>query len=172
MGRHRDSSFRNFIHERILKRRSPPGSGGFSLLELIAVIFIISLVVAVTLPSLTGVGESRITSDARRLGSIVRYLNDSALSTKDTLRMRILFAGKEVSYNGPDGEKSERFDSLSGIELPSRGLLTEGEAIVFFGPLGAAESFTLYLRDDRADMAVAFNCISGRVRITASHEQK
>jgi prepilin-type N-terminal cleavage/methylation domain-containing protein len=145
---------------------------GFTLFELIAVIFIISLVFAVSLPSLTGMGEGRAKPDAKRIGSIIRYLYDSALSTKNTLHMKVTLADKVIQYDGPDGDKSERFDSLSGIELQSKGLLSEGEVIVFFSPLGIAESFTMYLRDDRSAMSVAFNSMSGRVRITKSDEQK
>jgi len=140
-------------------------ASGFTLLELLVVIFILSLVLAVSFPSFTGIGESRIKADAKRLGSIVRYLNDSALSTKNTLHLKVVFADKTVSYNGPDGKKSERFDSLSGIDLQSKGLLSEGEIIIFFSPLGASESFTMRLKDDKADMSVAFNNTSGRVRI-------
>jgi len=138
---------------------------GFTLLELIVVIFILSLVLAVSLPSLTGIGESKMKSDAKRLGSIVRYLNDSALSTKNTLHMKITFADRVINYNGPDGDKSEKFDFLSGIELLSRGMVSEGEVVVFFSPLGASESFTMHLRDDKSDMSIAFNSMSGRVKI-------
>ncbi len=151
---------------------SLPGSGGFTLLELLVVIFVLSLVLAVAVPSLTGIGEDRMKSDAKRLASIVRYLNDSAISTKNTLNMKITFADKMIRYGGPEGDKSEKFDLLSGIELQSRGLVSEGEVIVFFGPVGASESFTLHLKDDKSDMSIAFNSISGRVGITRSDEEK
>lgn len=129
------------------------------------VIFIVSLMCAVALPSLTAMSESRIKSDAKRLGSIVRYLNDSALSTKETLRMKITFSDKALAYNGPDGEKTEKFDSLSGIDLQSKGMISEGEVIVFFSPLGQTESFTLHLRDEKSEVTVAFNGMDGRVKI-------
>jgi prepilin-type N-terminal cleavage/methylation domain-containing protein len=141
---------------------------GFTLLELIVVIFILSLVLAVSLPSLSGIGESKVKSDAKRLGSIVRYLSDSAITTKNTLQVTITFAEKVVRYVGPDGEKAERFDALSGIELQSMGMVSEGEVTVFFSPLGASESFILHLTDDKSDMSVAFNGMSGRVKIAKS----
>ena len=155
----------------LLSPVSPPGSDGFTLLELIVVMFILSLVLAVSLPSLTGIGESRMKSDAKRLGSIVRYLNESAVSTKNTLNMKITFADRVIRYNGPEGDKSEKFDFLSGIELPSRGLISEGEVVVFFSPLGATENFILHLRDDKSDMSIAFNSMSGRVGITKGDER-
>ena len=145
---------------------------GFTLLELIIAIFIISLVLALSLPSFTGIGESRIKSDAKRLGSIVRYLNDSAISTKDNLQLKIDFGDKLVNYDGPEGEKSEKFDSISSIELQSRGVISEGEVIIFFGPLGALESFKIYLKDGNSGMEISLNSVSGKVKIVTSNENK
>jgi prepilin-type N-terminal cleavage/methylation domain-containing protein len=139
--------------------------GGFTLLELMLVVFIISVVLALALPTFTGMGERKIVSDAKRIASILRYLNDSALSTKESLTLRVDFKDKVIGYNGPEGEKSERFDSLSGVELQSRGMVTEGELFVFFSPLGAQENITIHLGDEGSPMAVALNSMNGRVKI-------
>ena len=144
---------------------------GFTLLELMVVIFIVSLVLALVLPSFTNIGESRIASEAKRLGSIVRYLNDNAISTKESQKMKINLGDKTVDYSGPDGEKSERFDSISSIELQSKGMISEGEATIFFGPSGGIESFNINLKDDKSGMEVSFNSMSGRVQIEAIKEQ-
>jgi prepilin-type N-terminal cleavage/methylation domain-containing protein len=143
---------------------------GFTLIELIVVIFIVSLVLAVSFPSFYGIGENRTKSEAKRLASLVRHLNDSALSRKETLNMKITFDDKVILYAGPDGEKSEKLDSLSGIELQSRGMVSEGEITLFFSPLGATESFAAHFRDDGSDMSVQFNGTSGRVKITTSNK--
>ncbi len=175
MGKRRDSSIGSLSDLRtslLLPSASPQGSGGFTLLELLVVVAVLALVLAVAVPSLTGIGESRMKSDAKRLASIVRYLNDSAISTKNTLNMKITFADKVIQYGGPEGDRSEKFDLLSGIDLQSRGLVSEGEVTVFFSPVGASESFTLHLKEDKTGMSVAFNSMSGRVRITKSDEEK
>lgn len=138
---------------------------GFTLLELMVVIFIISVVLALALPTFTGMGEHRIMSDAKRIASILRYLNDSALSTKENLTLKVGFKDKVIHYNGPEGEKSEQFDSLTGVELQSKGMVTEGELFVFFGPLGAQENITMHLGDEGSRMAVALNSMNGRVKI-------
>ena len=139
--------------------------GGFTLLELMVVIFIISVVLALALPTFTGMGENKLLSDAKRIASILRYLNDSALSTKESLTLKVDFKDKVIAYNGPEGEKSERFDSLSGVELQSRGMVTEGELIVFFSPLGAQENITMHLGDEGSRISVALNSMNGRVKI-------
>ncbi|HXX56651.1 MAG TPA: prepilin-type N-terminal cleavage/methylation domain-containing protein [Thermodesulfovibrionales bacterium] len=140
-------------------------SKGFTLLELIVAIFIISLVVSLSIPSLTLIGEGRVVSDAKRIASILRYLNDSAVATKENLPLKVGLGEKIVSYAGPDGEKSERFDTISFIELQSKGKLTEGEVTVFFGPSGSSESFQIHLHNDKQDATVVLNALSGRVKI-------
>lgn len=140
-------------------------NSGFTLLELVVVIFIVSLILALALPSFTGIGESKTRSEARRLASIVRYLNDSAISTKESLQMKIDFKDRLLSYSSPEGEKSERFDSISAVELQSKGMISEGEVIVTYGPLGAQENFRIYLKDGGSSMDVLFNSMSGRVKI-------
>jgi len=139
--------------------------GGFTLLELMMVVFIISIVLALSLPTFTGMGDNKLLSDAKRIASILRYLNDSALSTKESLTLKVDFKDKVIGYNGPEGEKSERIDSLSGVELQSRGMVTEGELLVFFSPLGARENITMHLGDEGPTIAIALNSMNGRVKI-------
>ena len=162
----RDAGLRDFSLLSPDRLRGHSGEkGGFTLLELMMVVFIISVVLALSLPTFTGMGENKIVSDAKRTASILRYLNDSALSTKESLTLRVDFKDKVIGYNGPEGDKSERIGSLSGVELQSRGMVTEGELFIFFSPLGARESLTIHLGDEGSAMAVALNSMNGRVKI-------
>jgi prepilin-type N-terminal cleavage/methylation domain-containing protein len=167
----RDAGLRNFSLLSPDRLRGHPGRrGGFTLLELMVVIFILSVVLAFSLPTFTGMGENKIVSDAKRIASILRYLNDSALSAKESLTLRVDFKDKVIAYNGPEGERSERFDSLTGVELQSRGNVTEGELFVFFSPLGAQEHITVHLGDEASAMEVALNSMNGRVKIRVKGE--
>lgn len=150
----------------------PTADSGFTLLELIVVIFIISLILAVSLPSFTGIGESRLKSDAKKAASILRYLNDTAITTKESLEMKVHLKDKTVYYKGPEGEKKERLENLSGISLQSKGLVSEGEATVFFNPSGAAENIQFHLRDGKSGTTVELSASSGRVRITDDSENE
>lgn len=143
-------------------------SKGFTLLELMVVIFIISMMLAVSIPSFTGIGSSRVKSDAERIASIIRYLNDSAISEKEMFSMKIDFNRKLLIYKGPDGDRTEGFKDISGVELPSKGMVSQGEVVVFFGPSGASENINLYIRDDKNSLTVSFNSLSGRVKIESS----
>jgi len=157
--------------ELFFRRRAPlravshPGRRGFTLLELIVVIFIISLIAAVIFPSFSGLGENRLKSEAKKTASLLRYLNDSAIFTKETYSLKFDLQEGLISWKGPDGEKTEKIKSLAGIRLPSKGEVKEGEATVFFGPLGIQENIEVFLRDKDEGMRVTLNPVSGRVKM-------
>jgi general secretion pathway protein H len=148
-----------------------PQRAGFTLLELIVVIFVISLLLAILFPSFYGLEGRSLKSDARRIASLLRYLNDSAISTKVTYPLKFDLKEQTLSWKGPDGEKTEKFESLYSLRLPSKGELKEGEITVFFGPLGIQESIAIYLKDDEEKgMTVALNSLSGRTKIMEDKE--
>ncbi len=138
---------------------------GFTFLELMAVIFILSLFAAVVFPSFSVVGGSGMKSEAKRMISVLRYLNDTAISTKETCSLKIDLNSRIVSWKGPDFEKTEAFEHISSMELQSRGKIQEGQVTVFFGPLGIQESLVIHLSDGKEKMSVELNQISGRARI-------
>ncbi len=143
---------------------------GFTLLELIVVIFIISLTAALVFPSFYGIGEKRVPSDAKKIASLLRYLNDNAIAAKVTYSVTFDFRDSLVSWKGPEGEKSEKIMSLSSLTLPSRGEIKDGEVKLFFGPLGASENIDVLLKDEEETMTVTFSPVSGRVKILTKDE--
>lgn len=138
---------------------------GFTLIELIVVIFVVSLVLAVSLPSFTYIGVNTLKSDARRVASILRYLNETAITTKEKLYLRIIFKDRLFVYNDGEGEKREIFRDLSGVELQSKGKVGDGEVTIFFGTSGAFESFRIYLKEGKDIWTIALNNLSGRVSV-------
>lgn len=150
----------------VTRHPSPVTYSGFTLLELIVVIFIVSVVLATSLPSFTRIGESRIKSDAKKIASIIRYLNDTAVSTKSNVYLKIDFKDRVVSYETSEEKRTEKFESISGVELQSRGMVSDGEVVIFFGSSGAKESFKVYLSDGKGTKTIILNSLSGRVSIT------
>jgi len=140
---------------------------GFTLMEMIVVVFIISLVLAVSFPSFTIQQEGKLLSEAGHIASILRYLNDNAIFEKETYDLNINFKDRIIRYNGPDGEKKKKIDNLSGITLQSRGKVIDGEVTVFFGPAGMGESFTIHLTGEKSSLEIVFNALSGRVKVNA-----
>jgi general secretion pathway protein H len=141
-------------------------NSGFTLLELIVVIFIISLLAAIVLPSFYQSGDSALKSQARKTASLLRYLNDGSIASKEAYTLEFDFTGGKMKWKGPDGEKSETLERITSVELPSKGEVKEGQILVFFGPLGIGETLTVHFRDGDYHMDVTLNRISGRVKIT------
>ena len=144
---------------------------GFTLLELIAVIFIISLFTAIVLPSFYSFGDNKLKSDARKMASLLRYLNDSSISSKKTLSLKFDLQEGSILWQGPDGEKTEQLKSLASVEMQSQGEIKEGQVTVFFGPLGTPEDIAVHLKNEKEGMTVTLNSISGRAKITEDASQ-
>lgn len=138
---------------------------GFTLLELIIVIFILSLIIAVVFPSFYGIGDGRLKSEAGKIASLLRYLNESAISRKETFMLKINLDNDTFFWEGPDGKRSERFDSLLDIFTTSTGSVSRGEVILSFSPLGIQENLRIHLGDKDKEMTVTLNPMSGRVKI-------
>lgn len=142
--------------------------GGFTLLELIVVIFIISLVMAIVMPSFSYFGEGKLKSEAKEIASILRYMNDSAISRKETFPVRFELDKNTVYWSGPDGEKTKKFDDMTGITTQSTGRVTEGEITVFFSPFGIQENLSVHMSHEDKEHTVTLNHLSGRVKIIQS----
>lgn len=140
-------------------------NSGFTLLELIVVIFILSLIMGLVFPSFYGIGDGRLKSEAGKIASLLRYLNDSAISRKETFILKINLDNDTFLWEGPDGKRSERFDSLLDIFTTSTGSVSRGEVILFFSPLGIQENLRIHLKDKDKEMAVTLKPMSGRVKI-------
>lgn len=143
---------------------------GFTLLELAVVVFIISLMAALVFPAFFN-SDNKLRSDARKMASLLRYLNDNAISAKETYPLKFNIGEEELSWKGPDGEKTEKVRTLAGVDLQSKGELKKGEVTVFFGPLGIREYLALHLREDEKEMTVSINPVSGRVKIAEGWQQ-
>jgi general secretion pathway protein H len=143
---------------------------GFTLLELAVVVFIIAMLAAVVFPAFFGTG-SKITAEARKTASLLRYLNDNAISTKSLYPLKFSLPDGLLSWKGPDGEKTDRLKGLVSLTLTSKGTIREGEVTVFFGPMGIQENLAVHLRDADKDMTVSINPVSGRVKIEEGEKE-
>lgn len=139
---------------------------GFTFLELIVVIFILSIIMALIMPSFIGIGDNKLKSEAREIASILRYLYDGAVSRKETFLIKFDFNGDTVSFSSPEGEKRKEFNNIIGVTTQSRGLVSTGELILFFEPLGITENLSVHLNKENKFMDVTLNHLSGRVKIT------
>lgn len=138
---------------------------GFTLLELLVVIFILSVIATIVFPSFYTFGEKRIDIKAKRMASILKYVNESAVSRKETFKLKFDFNKKTIIYDTPEGEKNEKFSEIAGVYLPSRGEVKEGELIIFFPPTGIEENLIVHIKEGKDEILVKMNALSGRVKI-------
>ncbi len=143
---------------------------GFTLLELLVVIFILSVITALVIPSFYGSGEGRLKSEAGKIASLLRYLNDTAISRKETYFLTLNLDTKIAKWETPEGKYSEKFESLITLSTTSSKNVSKGEITLFFNPLGLQENLIVTLKDKEQEMSVSFNPLSGRTKIISGSE--
>ncbi|MDA8091707.1 MAG: type II secretion system protein [Nitrospiraceae bacterium] len=139
-------------------------SKGFTFLELVVVLFIISLFFTLAVPSFR---RNYAQTDALKLASVLRELNDSSIAMKQRYDITFDLDKGTISWNGPEGKRSMDVKGLTKVEIPSRGALTDGSLQVFFGPTGAPENIDAYVEGKGGNIwKVSLNELSGRVKIS------
>jgi len=141
---------------------------GFTLVELIIVIFIISLTTALVMPNLWERGERALKSEAKRISNTLMYIYDEAAGKKQTYALKIDFNADSFSYESEKESRSFRMKDnirFKDVITPSLGEISIGEIIYQFGPMGPEEPITLHLMNDDSEYTIMFNHINGRAKI-------
>jgi general secretion pathway protein H len=146
---------------------------GFTLIELIVVILIISLAVALIMPSFWGTDKTVLKTEARHISSALRYIYGEAAGKKQTYLFNINLDDKSWGFKG---EKESRNFKMQGdieikdVVIPSHGEISRGEVIIEFGPMGPAEPVTLHLKKGESEYTIIFNQLNGRAKILEGYK--
>ncbi len=135
---------------------------GFSLLEILVVIFIISLFSAVVWPWISSTFKEDESSEIDHLAATLRYIRDSSAQYKKSFRVKFNFKENSVTYEVPEGRRVMKTTTLIGIKTASKGLIKEGELSIVFRPEGYPEPFLLYFRDGRC---ISYNPFSMLIEV-------
>jgi general secretion pathway protein H len=159
--------------------RPSPG-GGFTLVELVVVLVILSVAALLVYPKLSATGDAGLRSSARSISATIRYLEDRAVATKSAYRMKINLNGSDIEILKvmPDGEEQHADDvltdraliadgiSVSDVITSRLGKVSEGEVRIDFSPLGLDGFFTIHLRSPKGRFyTVQAYPRSGRVKV-------
>jgi Tfp pilus assembly protein FimT len=140
----------------------------FSLVELIVVIFIISLTTALIMPSFWDKGERALRSDAKQIGNTLRYVYDEAVGKKRTYTVTFNLDEAAWGFEGVNESRSFHLGKdivFKDVIIPSHGEISGGEVSIEFGPLGPDEPVTIHLMKDSKEYTVVFNHLIGRPKI-------
>jgi general secretion pathway protein H len=161
---------------------------GFTLIELVVVLLLVSLTLVTILPRFENLTGGGLEKAARRLAAVLQHLYTEASATNQLFELHYDFGEQTYWYAtativqaaGNAGEPTE--DVLiqpirpptrlpSGIRLedvmtPRQGKVGEGEAITRFFPAGFVEPTVIHLADeDRNGLTLVVQPMTGRVKI-------
>ncbi|MBW2473296.1 MAG: prepilin-type N-terminal cleavage/methylation domain-containing protein [Deltaproteobacteria bacterium] len=141
------------------------GGAGFTLVELMVVMVLVSLFMVFSIPLFSNIGTSSLGTSARRLSGTIKYLfNESALSgleyrliynlDRGTYRAQVLEADGELVAAPDQGrEASLKGDVLfKDLQLPGRGKFTAGQVTTRIHPSGWVEETIIHLDDGAGEM--------------------
>jgi general secretion pathway protein H len=141
---------------------------GFTLLELIVVIFIISLSLMLIMPAFWISDESILKTEARHFSSTLRYIHDEAIGKKQPYLLLVNLDRNTWGFNSEKETRNfivKKDIRIKDIVIPSHGEISQGEITVVFGPLGPEEPIVLHLQKGEAEYTIIFNHINGRTKI-------
>lgn len=140
---------------------------GFTLIELIVVIFIVSLTVALTMPSFWDT-EGNLKKETKLMSSALRYIYDEAVSKKQIFLLNINFDDKSWGFKSEKESRSYVISEdveVKDVIVPSLGRISAGEVSIRFGPLGPEESLIFHFRKGDSEYTVIFNHLNGRAKV-------
>lgn len=138
---------------------------GFSLIELMAVMAILALAMGLVLAGFSSTG-SRLESEATRMATLIRTLDDMASARKASLEMGFDFKEGTISWSDTSGSNQSReMGLLVSVEALSLGVVNEGQLKLIFDPSVTTESMYLHFEDDGERISVLYSPLVRRVKL-------
>lgn len=161
-----------------------PDQRGFTLLELVVVVFLIGLFSLLTVPLLSNRGDAALASSARRLSGTVKQLyNESALSG---LEGRLIFNLDSGIYTARLLERDGTLRPLPGagkdgklrgdtrfttVAITGRGSITRGEVVTEFSPAGWLPETVIHLQDGDRQLTLRLLSFTGTTEVYEGYRE-
>lgn len=171
---------------RALSPEPRASSSGFTLLELMVVVLLLSIAMALVAPRLPAGESMQLKGSARTFASLLRYLGERSTGSKNIYRLHInisensvkvtrkLASGDEVPPEDPLLSRSPLASGvvISDLEIPRLGKVTEGEVLIDFGAMGLSEFLTLHLASAKGEsFTVAGYPQGGKVKVLPGYQE-
>lgn len=159
---------------------------GFTLIELMVVLVLLSLTAALIVPRLPSTEAMELKSSARSLASLLRYLGERSIGSKNIYRLHINFKENSIKVtrklaNGdeipPEDPLLSRKALAEGIVItdlqsPRLGTVAEGEVLIDFGAAGLSEFLTLHLHSPKGEsFTVTGYPQGGKVKVLSGYQE-
>ncbi len=157
---------------------------GFSLVELVAVIFVLILLVAIAYPKIRVGGDLRTVS--RQLIGTIQHAYASAESEKQPYRLHYdltygeYWVSKAATAADDDASQDAKPDQprrlpkgirFAKIETLHFGAVVDGRAFTHFYPIGRVEPTVIRLQDDEYEtLSLSINPLTARVTVSFDAE--
>jgi len=141
------------------------GKNGFTLVEIVVVMVLVSLFMVFSVPLFSNIGTSSLGTSARRLSGTIKYLfNESAISgleyrlvydlDQGTYRAQVLQADGELVDDPDQGREAALKGSVrfKDLEVPGRGKFSAGQVTIRLHPSGWVEETIIHLDDSSDEM--------------------
>lgn len=161
-------------------------SAGFTLLELLIVMLLLSLTAALVLPRLPAGNSAALKNSARSTAALLRYLGERSAGSKQVYRLHVNISENtlRVTRKLPSGDELPPDDPLlartvleggvtiADLQSPRLGKVTEGEVLLDFGAAGLSEFVTLHLNSPGGEsFTVAGFPVNGKVKLLAGYQE-
>lgn len=156
-------------------RRHAPG---FTLLELILVLVVMSLVLAVAYPSMSrGKTAFHLRAVGRDLISSIRAAREAAVTEQRVMQVLIDTQDQQVTVSSDVGEDPRVFKVPGDIQMqiltPAGEPVEPGTLIIRFLPNGSSDDALIAIKAETgAALKIALDPIMGSARILANEENK
>lgn len=161
-------------------------SSGFTLIELMVVLVLLSLTAALIVPRLPSTEAMELKSSARSLASLLRYLGERSIGSKNIYRLHINFQENSIKVtrklaNGDEAPPEDPLLSrkalaegivITDLQSPRLGTVAEGEVLIDFGAAGLSEFVTLHLHSPKGEsFTVTGYPQGGKVKILSGYQE-
>lgn len=159
---------------------------GFTLIELVVVLVLLSLTAALIAPRLPATEAMELKSSARSLASLLRYLGERSIASKHTYRLHVDFRENSIKVTRklasgdeipPEDPLLSRKALAAGIVItdlqsPRLGTVREGEVLIDFGAAGLSEFLTLHLHSPKGEsFTITSYPQGGKVKILSGYQE-
>ncbi len=158
------------------------GKRGFTLIELVLVLFIIALISSFTLPRLFNIGDERLKSSARKLAAFSNFLITESALKQSPIKLyydldknrywAVVLIQKEdrieeIPLSGGSKTEKELASGITFDEVAVRNIAKRNGGITFttFTPWGYRDRTYIYLRSDEKVFSVYLPSFGDKVKL-------